>query len=65
MSRKPPERRLVSIAVAADSADVCNKTIRRWISEGRIAGYRVGARLIKVDLNELESTFSPIGGKAS
>ena len=62
--RPPPPHRLVSIAVAAEFADVCTKTIRRWISEGRIAGYRVGARLIKVDLDELESTFQRVGGGA-
>jgi excisionase family DNA binding protein len=63
--KHPPKRRLVSIPVAAEAADVCTKTIRRWIAEGRITGYRVGARLIKVDLDELESTFRPIGGGAA
>lgn len=65
MPKQPPSRKLVSIAVAAETADVCDKTIRRWISEGRINGYRVGARLIKVDLDELEATFRPVGGGAA
>jgi excisionase family DNA binding protein len=58
-------RRLASIPVAAESADVSTKTIRRWISQGRITGYRVGPRLIKVDLTELEATFRPVGGDAA
>lgn len=61
---KHPQRRLVGLPAAAEAADVCTKTIRRWISEGRITGYRVGARLIKVDLDELESTFQRVGGGA-
>jgi excisionase family DNA binding protein len=57
--------RLASIPVAAESADVSTKTIRRWIAQGRVAGYRVGPRLIKVDLDELEASFQPVGGGAA
>jgi excisionase family DNA binding protein len=52
----------VSIAVAADEFDVHTCTIRRWIAAGRITAYRVGPRLIKVDLNELDAILQPIGG---
>ncbi len=66
MSKNRSQLRLVSIPVAAETADVCTKTIRRYISAGRITGYRVGPRLIKVDLNELESLLlQPIGGDAA
>ncbi|MDQ1305876.1 MAG: hypothetical protein QG671_1708, partial [Actinomycetota bacterium] len=37
-------------------------TIRRWISNGRITGYRMGPRLIRVDLDELAAMLKPIGG---
>jgi excisionase family DNA binding protein len=57
--------RLSSITVGAEYADVSTKTIRRWIAEGRITGYRVGQKLIKVDLNELEASFAPVGGDAA
>lgn len=50
----PPQRRLASIAVAATHADVSARSIRRWISAGLIPGYRVGPRLVKVDLNDLD-----------
>ena len=53
-------RRLVSLAVAATYADVSTRTLRRYISHGRLTGYRVGPRLIKVDLNELDAMASPI-----
>lgn len=47
-------KQLVSIQAAAEHFDVTTRTIRRWIAEGRVTGYRVGRRLIKVDLTECE-----------
>jgi excisionase family DNA binding protein len=44
----------VSIAKAAAAQDVSTRTMRRWIAEGRIPGYRVGPRLVKVDLDHLD-----------
>lgn len=53
-------RRLVSLSVAAEYADVSTRTLRRYISDGRLTGYRVGPRLLKVDLNEVEAIATPI-----
>lgn len=53
-------RRLASINQAAEYAGVCSRTIRRNISAGRLTGYRMGPRLIRVDLNELDSMLRPI-----
>lgn len=47
--------RLTSVENAASYADVSTRTIRRWIADGRIPGYRVGPRLVKVDLADLDS----------
>jgi len=44
----------------AGYADVSTRTLRRYISHGRLTGYRVGSRLIKVDLNELDAIAHPI-----
>jgi excisionase family DNA binding protein len=30
------------------------RTLRRWIKEGRLPAYRIGPRLIQVDLNDLD-----------
>jgi len=35
--------------------DVDPKTVRRWIASGLVTGYRVGDRLVKLDLNEVEA----------
>lgn len=53
-------RRYASVAEAAVYAGVCERTIRRYITDGRIPGYRVGPRLIKVDLNEMDRLIRPI-----
>ncbi len=53
-------RHLVSIGQAAEYAGVSSKTIRRRISDGSLAGYRMGNRLIRVDLNELDAMLRPI-----
>jgi excisionase family DNA binding protein len=55
-----PARRLASIAGAADYAAVSTKTIRRRISDGSLTGYRMGPRVIRVDLNELDGLLRPI-----
>jgi len=52
----PATRRLVSKQAAAVAYDVDPKTVSRWIARGLIRGYRVGGRLVKVDLNEIEAT---------
>jgi excisionase family DNA binding protein len=49
-----PARRFASIAAATDYADVSSKTIRRYIDDGRLTGYRIGPRLVKVDLADLD-----------
>lgn len=57
-------RRWVSMTEAADYAGVGLRTIRNWISQGTITGYRINDRVIRVDLNEIDSAFRPFGGAA-
>ncbi|PTU56973.1 hypothetical protein DBB34_06585 [Sphaerisporangium cinnabarinum] len=54
MSTATHPERLASTAVAGERYDVHARTIRRWIAEGRLTGYRVGPKLLKVDLDELD-----------
>lgn len=51
---------LVSLAAAAGAVDVHPRTVRRWIAAGALTGYRVGPRMVKVDLDELEAFIRPI-----
>ena len=37
-----------------------SRTIRRYIVAGRITGYRIGPKLLKVDLNEIDRIITPV-----
>ena len=64
MSKPTPpsavERRLASLERAAAYLDTSERAIRRSIAEGRITGYRFGPRLIRVDLDEIDTKLVPI-----
>lgn len=54
------ERRFAAVSTAAEHAGVSEKTIRRRISDGSLPGYRLGPRLIRIDLNELDALLQQI-----
>ncbi|WP_026533912.1 helix-turn-helix domain-containing protein [Arthrobacter sp. H14] len=56
--RTPP--RYASLTEAADYAHISTRTLRRYITDGRLTGYRVGPRIIRVNLDELDNLFSAI-----
>jgi len=58
-------KRRLGLNEAAEHLGVNPRTIRRYIAAGRLTGYRVGPRLIKIDLDELESLLTPIRGGAA
>ena len=57
-------RRYVSVTDAAEYLGVHARTIRQMIADGRLTGYRAGSRLIRVDLNEIDTVMKPFGGAA-
>jgi excisionase family DNA binding protein len=70
MANKPTQtqllnhRRWASMQQAGDYAGVGLRTIREWIAQGKITGYRINARVIRVDLNEIDAAMQPFGGAA-
>jgi excisionase family DNA binding protein len=47
---------------------VSEKTLRRYIAQGKLTGYRFGPRMIRVDLDEVDALLKPIpaaGGDAA
>jgi excisionase family DNA binding protein len=56
-----PTRRWASLNDAADYLGVTHRTIRQWITDGKIRGYRANARLYRVDLNEIDAAMQPFG----
>lgn len=59
-SMTPKIRRWASLSEAADYLGTSERSIRRYVSAGRLRGYRVGPRLIKLDLNEVDALLAPI-----
>ena len=51
---RSPRRRYISINDAAEYLGVTERTIRQMISDGRLIGYRNGAKFIRLDLNEID-----------
>jgi Flp pilus assembly protein protease CpaA len=54
--------RYASPATAAKYADVTPRTIHNWIARGLLTAYRVNAKVIRVDLNEIDGVLTPAGG---
>lgn len=55
-----PPARIASIETAATVAGCSPRTIRRYIADGRLTGFRLGPRMIRVDLAEVEELLRPI-----
>jgi excisionase family DNA binding protein len=47
-------RRLAPLPDAAKYIGVTDRTLRRWIADGTLTGYRLGAKTLRVDLNEVD-----------
>jgi excisionase family DNA binding protein len=55
-------RHYVSLKAAAEYLGVTDRTIRQMITDGRLIGYRSGAKLVRLDLNEIDASMQPFGG---
>ena len=60
--RHTPE--LIGLQEAADRCGVHYRTIRRYVSSGRLSAVRVGPRLLKVDVADVDALKRPVGGLA-
>ncbi|MBC2639665.1 MULTISPECIES: helix-turn-helix domain-containing protein [unclassified Rhodococcus (in: high G+C Gram-positive bacteria)] len=62
---KRPQQ-LSTIEDAARYLNVSTRTIRRMITDGKITGYRIGSRAIRVDLDALfDAVARPMGMSAA
>lgn len=57
-----PERapRRAKLPAAAEYAGISTKTLRRRIADGSLPGYRLGARTIVVELDDVDALFKRI-----
>ena len=58
-------RRLASLETTAEYLDVSIRTVRRYAAEGTITCYRIGGRLLRVDLNEVDQMLRQIPSAAN
>lgn len=52
--------KFLTIAEAADRLSVDPKTIRRYISAGKLTGYRLGSHLIRLDPMQVDGLLRPM-----
>lgn len=60
MSATQTRARYVSLTTAAEYLSVTEAGMRKFIAEGRITGYRLGKRAIRVRVDELDAMLTPI-----
>jgi excisionase family DNA binding protein len=63
----PPKngRGYVGITEAATYLDVTDKTVRKLIATGELPAYRLGTKILRVKLADLEAVCKPLVGGAS
>lgn len=58
-----PQRQLVPLRAIAEMLGVHDKTIRKWIAQGRIPAYRVAGHILRLDPEEVaEALLRPTSG---
>lgn len=50
-----PRRRYCDVPAAAEYLGVGQRTVRCWLSEGKLTAYRIGPKLIRLDWSEIEA----------
>ena len=50
--------RYAGLAKAAEYVDCSTWVIRKWLAHGLITPYRVGTKLLRVDLNEIDALMA-------
>ncbi len=51
----------VTPQVAAEYLSVSPRTLRDWVADGRLPGYRLGGRLLRFKLSDLDALARRIG----
>jgi excisionase family DNA binding protein len=54
-----PEREFYTVSEAARRLDVSRTTIWRWINDGKLQGFRVGGRTLRLNRRDVEEMRQP------
>ena len=57
-----PQARYANVRDAGTYIGVKERTIRQMIADGRLTGYKLGSRVLRVDLNEVDAAMTRVGG---
>lgn len=61
MKRNPHgAQRYVTLKAGAEYLSITEQTIRRYIANGTIPGYRIGKRSLRVDRHDLDALLTPV-----
>jgi excisionase family DNA binding protein len=52
--------RSAPLKTTSEQYGVSERTLRRYIAQGKLTGYRFGPRIIRVDLDEVDALLTPI-----
>lgn len=52
--------RFVTLQEGAEYLSVTEQTLRRYIADGKIHGYRLGKRALRVDRSDLDALLIPV-----
>ena len=59
------DRWLVTVDEVADYFGLSGRSVRRYISNGTLTGYRVGVKAVRLDMDEVAAALRPIPTVAS
>lgn len=59
-ARRADQRELISIAEAAERLNCGDQTVRDMIARGHLPAYRIGGRMIRVDVVDVDALLVPI-----
>jgi excisionase family DNA binding protein len=62
LTTKSAGRRWATINDTAEYLRLHPVTVKHMIADGRITAYRLGSRVCRIDLNEVDRSFQPYGG---
>lgn len=62
---KPTQRAYVGIPEAATYLDASPKTVRQLIADGKLPAYRLGNRVLKVRIADLDNVLVPVPAGAA
>lgn len=60
---QPFNRRYAKVSEVAEYLHVSHRTVRTMLEDGRLTAYRLGTRVVRIDLNEVDAAMAP-GGAA-